>query len=46
MTARLDYAAQSPELFKKLGVYSHAAHTLSFCLSFLLFFSFTLFFKF
>lgn len=29
MTARLDYAAQSPELFKKLGVYSHAAHTAS-----------------
>ncbi|WP_231109144.1 carboxymuconolactone decarboxylase family protein [Stenotrophomonas maltophilia] len=29
MTARLDYAAQSPELFKKLGLYSHAAHTAS-----------------
>jgi len=29
MTARLDYAAQGPELFKKLGLFSHAAHTAS-----------------
>lgn len=26
MTHRLDYAALSPELFKKLGTFSHAAH--------------------
>lgn len=26
MSQRLDYAAQSPELFKKLGTFSHAVH--------------------
>ncbi|WP_303636877.1 carboxymuconolactone decarboxylase family protein [Stenotrophomonas tuberculopleuritidis] len=29
MSPRLDYAAQSPELFKKLGLFSHAAHSAS-----------------
>lgn len=29
MSQRLDYAAQSPELFRKLGTFSHAVHSSS-----------------